>query len=63
VSIEELASYCGYDFKDFTGHPNYRDRKGKVYALIDRRNGQAACIYATKQQIKSYLERSDRAKY
>lgn len=53
--IEELANYYGYDFIDYTGHPNYKNRKGKAYGLIDRRNRELACVYATKQQIKNYL--------
>lgn len=60
MRLDELASYYGYDLQDFTNHPNYRDRQGKVYALVDRRNGQVACVYATKKQIKDYLQRSDR---
>lgn len=39
MKVEELAEYYVSDFTDITEHPDGRERKGIVYALIDRRTG------------------------
>jgi len=55
MKINELANYLGFDYIEDYNHPSYKDRKGKVHALIDRRTKLIACTYSTKAQIREYL--------
>lgn len=56
-SVDDLANYYGFTIMEITGKPGYKDRKGKVYGLIDRRDGKIAAVYATKGQFKRLLSR------
>jgi hypothetical protein len=49
----ELANFYGFDFEEDL--ETYSERKGKTYALRDRRTGLVACVYATQKQIENYL--------
>jgi hypothetical protein len=56
-SLRQSAHAYGFELLDLTGNPNYTDRKGKVWALRDRRTAQIVCTYATLRQIQAYLDR------
>jgi len=55
TDLHQLAEYYGFDFVDLKHAPNYSDRKGHVWGLIDRRTKILVCVHATKQQILDYL--------
>jgi hypothetical protein len=56
AKLADRANHLGYDLLDLTGTPHYRERKGKVWGLLDRRNGKMGCICSTLGRIKKHLE-------
>lgn len=49
------ANYLGYDLEETGATGIYRDRKGKVYQLRDRRTGKVVAVYSTLQPIEKML--------
>ena len=54
--LTKQLNHYGYDLIDYKNKPGYEQRKGAAWAVIDRRNGQLCCVYATKEQIKNWME-------
>ncbi|MCW5316162.1 hypothetical protein GTQ43_20790 [Nostoc sp. KVJ3] len=54
--LEQLANYLGYDFRELVDDWRYKDRKGKVYEIIDRREKKVAAVFSTLSQIEAFLK-------
>lgn len=52
-NLTELANFYGYDFVEDL--ETYSERKGKTFALRDRRSTLIVCVYTTTKQIGDYL--------
>lgn len=55
--LETLCNYYGYDLRELVDDWRYKDRKGKVYAIYDRRCKQEIATYSTLTQVESFLKR------
>ena len=56
--FRELASFYGYDIKDVSEHPLYKERKGRTYGIVDRRNGVMVATYAAANpKLKNFFNR------
>ena len=53
--LVKMLNHYGYDLLDVRDRPGYEDRKSGAWAVIDRRDGKFACVYATKKQIEQWL--------
>lgn len=56
-TIFDDASYYGLSVVDYKAKPGYTNRKGMVYAIIDRRTDMVIAIYSTSAQVKAFLKR------
>ena len=55
MNTNELANYYGFDIIDVSNLFPYNQRKGKTYALKDRRSKEFACTYSCKKQIYEHI--------
>lgn len=55
--LEKLYNYYGYDLRELVNDWRYKDRKGKVYAIFDRRCKQEIATYSTFAQIEAFLKK------
>jgi hypothetical protein len=54
AQVEQRLNLRGYKIVEKTGQPGFQDRKGRVYWVVDRRDGRVALQTCLASRIESW---------